>query len=580
MAKMQREPRSGFRAFTIAALVGLFATLLGPLMASSVFGAELITSELQNSIVGDNVLTVEQGQSVNFVIGLSAQGNIDCAVTAAQPAKARVDKQYNIGADGTVTTGTDSAYKDFYARDSNCNQSPITWTAAPDPYQVTATVTTTANTPVGTYVILLCDNCKLVNSPAVDNGASFDTTDVNNPNQTGGKLGDATATSLTVNVTARPAPSDTTPPVISPTLNPAAPDGNNGWYTTKPGVELSWVVTDDESSIDAKSGCGDSLFDTDGDPLSRTCEATSAGGTDSRTVTIKRDATKPVVTSNVSGTHGDNGWYTSDVTIQWDATDATSGVDSLQNCGGADNKTSITADQAATEYTCTATDKAGNSDSKTETIKRDATRPDVAFDLSANTVANGGEYYFSFVPAKPGCTASDATSGLNLYANDAKCQITGDANYDAVGSHTLTAEARDNAGNTKSTDVSYRVLAWDVRGFYRPVDGGGILNTIKAGSTVPLKFEVFAGATELTDTNVVDQFTAKAVNCNGLADEGTDAIPLDEMTTGGTSLRYDETSGQFIQNWKTKADDKGKCFKVTLTTDDGSTATANFKLTK
>ena len=28
----------------------------------------------------------------------------------------------------------------------------------------------------------------------------------------------------------------------------------------------------------------------------------------------------------------------------------------------------------------------------------------------------------------------------------------------------------------------------------------GVVNTVKGGSTVPLKFEVFAGTTELTDT--------------------------------------------------------------------------------
>ena len=49
------------------------------------------------------------------------------------------------------------------------------------------------------------------------------------------------------------------------------------------------------------------------------------------------------------------------------------------------------------------------------------------------------------------------------------------------------------------------------------------------------------------------------------------------VTTGGTTLRYDSTAGQFIQNWQTpKA--AGTCYLVTMWTDDGSSLLTNFKL--
>ena len=49
------------------------------------------------------------------------------------------------------------------------------------------------------------------------------------------------------------------------------------------------------------------------------------------------------------------------------------------------------------------------------------------------------------------------------------------------------------------------------------------------------------------------------------------------FTTGGTTLRYDSSGiGQFIQNWQTPK--KLGCFKVTMTTQDGSTLSALFKL--
>ena len=44
-----------------------------------------------------------------------------------------------------------------------------------------------------------------------------------------------------------------------------------------------------------------------------------------------------------------------------------------------------------------------------------------------------------------------------------------------------------------------------------------------------------------------------------------------------TSLRYDATAGQFIQNWQTPKL-PGQCYRVTMTTDDGSALVAFFKL--
>ena len=47
--------------------------------------------------------------------------------------------------------------------------------------------------------------------------------------------------------------------------------------------------------------------------------------------------------------------------------------------------------------------------------------------------------------------------------------------------------------------------------------------------------------------------------------------------TGATSLLYDTTGGQFIYNCKTPTG-AGGCYRVTITTNDGSSQTAFFKL--
>jgi hypothetical protein len=120
--------------------------------------------------------------------------------------------------------------------------------------------------------------------------------------------------------------------------------------------------------------------------------------------------------------------------------------------------------------------------------------------------------------------------------------------------------------------LTYEVLPWTIRGFYSPVDMGGTLNIAKAGSTVPLKFEVFQGDREITNVGAVKTFTQR-MTCPTTG--STDAI--EKYATGKTSLRYDTTAGQFLFNWQTpKA--PGSCYEVTMSTRDGSEITAYFQL--
>jgi hypothetical protein len=155
---------------------------------------------------------------------------------------------------------------------------------------------------------------------------------------------------------------------------------------------------------------------------------------------------------------------------------------------------------------------------------------------------------------------------------DGTCAVTGGGT--SVGVHSYTATATDRAGNQTIVTSNYTVLAWTLAGFYQPVDMNGVLNTVKGGSTVPLKFEVFAGTTELTSTSAIQSFKTLKVAC-GTTTGVEDAIEV--LSTGGTSLRYDGTAGQFIQNWKTPTG-AGTCYSVTMNTADGSSITAFFKL--
>ena len=432
---------------------------------------------------------------------------------------------------------------------------------------------------------------------------------------------------------------DPSAPSISSVVTPTSPNGNNGWYTGN--VSLDWTVSEPQSpSSLVKTGCVDQNITADQAATTYSCAATSAGGSSGPVdVTIKRDATAPSISASTLSLPNGAGWYKAPVTVHYTCSDARSGLascsaDDTLSTDGANQSSSGEAEDNAgntanagvspinidtTAPTATAhaspgpnangwnnsnvtvsftgndslsgiascsdsvlfdtagvgqsasgtcTDKAGNvSDTATASgINIDLTDPSVSL---VGGPADASSYYFGSVPAAPTCSASDALSGL-----DGSCTVSG---YSAaVGTHTVTASATDKAGNSKSASRTYTVLAWTLRGFYQPVDmGSGVVNTVKSGSTVPLKFEMFAGSTELTDTANVQSLTQQLVNCTSFAGDAVDEI--ETTATGGTSLRYDTTGGQFVYNWKTPAQ-PNKCYVVKMTADDGSMLSAQFKL--
>ncbi len=90
-------------------------------------------------------------------------------------------------------------------------------------------------------------------------------------------------------------------------------------------VAVTWSVSDAESSVSFKSGCGVVPITNDTPGATFTCSATSAGGTATQSVTVKRDATAPVVTATTSPPPNGFGWRKQNVTVAFTGTDALSG---------------------------------------------------------------------------------------------------------------------------------------------------------------------------------------------------------------------------------------------------------------
>ncbi len=377
-------------------------------------------------------------------------------------------------------------------------------------------------------------------------------------------------------------------PTVDAGVVTAGTAGDHGWYTSD--VTIDYTATDnlsgfghDESLTTAasaqSSGEGDNVT-VDSPAFTDNADNSVAAGNWSRSFMIDQTAPAVAYTSATAGSGNGpstTGWYKAPVTATFTGTDTMSGFGE----SGADTDTKTASSHAGVEGAAVQiqspafNDYAGNTtaaNAARESFKIDLTTPtNVAF--TGNGVADGGSYYFGQVPAAPtGCSANDALSGVEA------CLVTG--NYSTrVGTHTLTATATDNAGNTASSTLTYTVLAWTAKGFYSPINMSSstskVWNTSKGGSTIPVKFELFAGSTELTDPAIADMSYRKVSCQTGAA---ADEIETTLTSTNQLGLRYDSTAGQFIYNWKSPTANAVTCYELKASFDDGGALTALFSL--
>jgi hypothetical protein len=234
-----------------------------------------------------------------------------------------------------------------------------------------------------------------------------------------------------------PPPVDQTPPVITPVVT--GTQGAGGWYTSD--VSVAWTVVDDESAVTSETGCDAVVVTEDTEGTTFTCTATSAGGTASGSVTVKRDATPPTVSGTVSGTEGSDGWFTSPVTVAWTATAGPSGGVSTADCpaGHAD-------DTAGETLSCTVTNGAGATASASVDFRIDQTPPTVSF--------AGALSYTVDQQVAISCTAADALSGVASSSCDG---VSGPAYAFDVGANTHSSTVADLAGNLHTGSVTFNV---------------------------------------------------------------------------------------------------------------------------
>jgi hypothetical protein len=187
------------------------------------------------------------------------------------------------------------------------------------------------------------------------------------------------------------------------------------------------------------------------------------------------------------------------------------------------------------------------------------------FTYSPGVSINGGRTAIQS-PASLGrsVTVADATLDGNLPGS-------GTATFSvAETGHTWTSSHSDsfNVYYQGTTQTS----AFNFAGFFPPVDNPPTINTVKAGSAIPVKFSL--GGNQGLNILAPESPASQQIACNSQAP--IDAIES-TVTAGGSSLSYDPSTDQYVYVWKTGKSWAGTCRQLDVKLSDGSHHFADFE---
>lgn len=292
----------------------------------------------------------------------------------------------------------------------------------------------------------------------------------------------------------------------------------------------------------------------------------------------------PLVNISFSSPDGQNGWFvTSPVVGTVEADDTSTGasnitaincasaaVGSITGLGNPSASASLTVSaEGVNNVNCTATDSAGNSgaangSNNTATVMLDSVDPNI----NIVAPANGGSYLLNAAIAS-NFNCSDMTSGFDSCSGP----VANGANFDtnSVGPHTFTVTSSDVAGNSAQAVSSYNVI-YNFAGFFQPVDNLPVLNSVKAGQAIPVKFRL--GGNQGLNIFEANYPKSQVISCDSTAP--VDGIE-ETVTAGSSSLTYDASTDTYTYVWKTEKSWANTCRQLVVKLNDGTLHRANFK---
>jgi hypothetical protein len=220
-----------------------------------------------------------------------------------------------------------------------------------------------------------------------------------------------------------------------------------------------------------------------------------------------------------------------------------------------------------TTVTCSATDLSGNTGSDSFTITvQDTTPPSIAAhdNVVATATSGSGAIVTYTLP-----TATDLVDGNVAVA----CLPASGAQF-PLGATTVNCSATDAAGNTGTSSFTVTV-SFAFNGFFRPIDNLPVVNVVKAGQSIPVKFSL--GGNMGLAIFAAGYPKSNVLTCSSGAP--TDVIE-ETVTAGGSSLSYDPLTGQYNYVWKTEKSWAGQCRQLIVKFADGNQQVANFNFTR
>jgi Tol biopolymer transport system component len=211
--------------------------------------------------------------------------------------------------------------------------------------------------------------------------------------------------------------------------------------------------------------------------------------------------------------------------------------------------------------------------SATYLVAVDATDPVVTISSpSGQDVEVGAELSADFACVDATSGVASCTASVTPPSGPAESVVDGGRLPTARGgTYTLEVTAVDRAGNRSKATATYRVVGDRYRfdGFFAPINDE-VVNQVKAGQVVPVKFRVWDGDDLVSDPSLLD-VRVVVTSCPSSAD----ANPVYEEVASNAKaeLKWDAENQQFVYTHRTEKKWTGcRTVIVTLAHPDGSSA--------
>jgi hypothetical protein len=272
------------------------------------------------------------------------------------------------------------------------------------------------------------------------------------------------------------------------------------------------------------------------------------------------DVTPPTVTINAPA-DGTTIPQNTVISADYTCADETGGSGLASCVGTVTNGSAIDATTLGSHsFTVNATDNAGNPATKTvHYTVVDVTAPTIAI-----TTPAPGQVITLGQTANAAYSCADESGGSGLATCTGTVANGTPIATGTVGTKSFTVNATDNAGNPSSATVTYTV-AYRFGGVLQPVNADGS-SIFKAGSTVPVKFQMFDSSGAPVSTASATLTYAKI--SNSVAGDEAEAVSTANATIGN-AFRYDSTAHQYIFDLSTKGWTTGTYRLSIHSTNDG-----------